>query len=116
MWEGGSASIKKESVRRPAQGRREKKIKMNKKLKKRDRGGVDDYPDALANMTAKKYNKKHRVLDLDARDAPAWAPACRRAARHAGRRVAPWGSKYGWEGKSRFGTCTLADGQDALST
>ena len=42
---------------------------MNKKLKKRDRGGVDDYPDAPANMTAKKYNKKHRVLDLDARDA-----------------------------------------------
>ena len=31
--------------------------------------GVDDYPGAPANMTAKKYNKMHRVLDLDARDA-----------------------------------------------
>ena len=55
-------------MRRPAHGRREKKIKMNKKLKKRDRGGVDDYPDAPANMTAKKYNKKHRVLKSDKKD------------------------------------------------
>ena len=37
-------------------------------MEKKRSWGVDDYPDAPGNMTAKKYNKKHRVLDLDARD------------------------------------------------
>ena len=58
---------KKESVRRPAHGRRKKRYKSNKKLIKRV-GGLDDYPDAPANMTAKKYNKKHRVLKSDKKD------------------------------------------------
>ena len=36
-----------------------------------------------ANMTAKKYNKKHRVVDLDARDA-------RRRERSVGRSATKW--------------------------